>query len=67
MCRRRRDARCQARRRRVAHPLATAHEDGLAGAHVERAALVLDAQRAVEDERPLVELRALAGLDPALG
>ena len=49
----------------VPDPLTAAHEHGLAGAHVERPALVLDVQAAVEDERPLVELRALPGLDPA--
>ena len=52
--------------RGVAHPLAGAHEHRLAGGDVELAALVLDVQRAVDHQRPLVELGALARLDPAL-
>ena len=53
--------------RRVAHPLAAAHEHALAGAHVERAVLVVDVQGAGQHDGVLVEGPALAGLDPAAG
>src|SRR4029078_10049537 len=53
--------------RGVAHPLPRPDEDRLAGADVEGARLVLDAQRTVDDDGVLVEVGALAGLDPALG
>ncbi len=52
---------------RVAHPLAGAGEDRLPGAHVHLAALVLDVDGALDDDRVLVEVGALAGLDPARG
>src|SRR3954452_24687158 len=54
-------------RRRVAHPLAGFHENGLARANVGLAAFVLDVEGAVDDDRVLVDLGTLAGLLPALG
>src|SRR5262245_41312843 len=52
--------------RAVAHPLAGRRDHGLAGAHVEGAALVLDAERAVQDNSDLFEGRPLSRLTPAL-
>src|SRR5262249_7080298 len=54
-------------RRAVAHPLAGAREHRLAGANVEHAALVVDAQHPPEDQRVLVELRRLSRLLPPGG
>src|SRR5262245_60279618 len=52
--------------RAVAHPLARCGDHGLAGAHVEGAALVLDAERAVQDNGDLFEGRPLPRLTPPL-
>src|SRR5437870_13714456 len=53
--------------RAVAYPLAPPGDDGLARAHVDRAAAVLDAEHPSQHDRVLVELRGLTGLDPARG
>src|SRR5581483_7565073 len=55
----------RALRRRVPDALARPRQDGLAGAHRGRAAVVLDDDRALEHQRDLVELRRLRGLLPA--
>src|SRR3954451_14070730 len=50
--------------RRVADALARGDKHGLACSHRELAAVVLDDDRALEDDRHLVELRCLGGLLP---
>src|SRR5437773_495476 len=52
-------------RRAVAHPLTLPRDHGLARPDVDRALLVLHAQRPAEHQRVLVELGPLAGLAPA--
>ena len=49
----------------VTHPFATTRDDRLARRHVHNSVLMLDAKHPVEHEGVLVELGALAGLDPA--
>lgn len=51
----------------VADPLAGMGDDGLAGVHVEYAALMFDTQHASNDDGDFLELGTLAGLFPALG
>src|SRR5690349_8436577 len=51
-------------RRAVADPLAGRGDDRLTRAHVEDAALVLDAHHAAQHDRDLLELRTLARLFP---
>src|SRR4051794_11788420 len=53
--------------RGVAHPFAAADEHRLAGAHLERSVLALDANRPGEHDGVLVEPRALARLRPSRG
>ena len=50
----------------VADVLARRRHHGLTGADVERAALVLDAQQALQHDRDLLERRPLPRLLPAL-
>src|SRR3954451_21113006 len=49
---------------RVADPLACLGENGLAGAHVRRTAVVVDDDLPAEDDGDLVELRRLERLVP---
>ena len=51
----------------VPNPLARRGDHRLAGADVERAALVIDSQQAAQDDGDLFEFRPLAGLLPPLG
>jgi hypothetical protein len=50
----------------VAHPLPSVGDHRLSGGDVECASCVLHAQRAFENDRELIELGSLAGLDPSL-
>src|SRR5690606_38141446 len=51
----------------VAHPFSRPGDDCLSGAHVERAALVFDAEHAAQDDGDFLEGGSLTGLDPAAG
>ena len=51
--------------RAVADPLAGRGDDRLAGAHVEGAALVLDADHAAQDDGDFLEVGSLSRLEPA--
>src|SRR5690606_38198764 len=51
----------------VAHPFSRPGDDCLSGAHVERAALVFDAEHAAQDDGDFLEGGPLAWLDPAAG
>ena len=50
----------------VTDPFAGVGDDGLSGGDVEGAALVFDAQQALQHDREFVELGRLAGFEPAL-
>src|SRR6185295_5984411 len=52
-------------RRAVTDPFARMCHDRLAGPHVEHAARVLDADQPLQDDRDLLELRPLSGLEPS--
>src|SRR5262249_12592458 len=53
--------------RRILNPLAAAHDHRLTGAHLEHARAARHAQEPPQDDRVLVELRRLTGLDPTCG